>query len=401
MLKRRVFGNALIGLSVVLLLMIAVPMSGSSQSVEAWLELEVNVIVTAHEYPPDELVLPAYWQGQYRESGSLKLDPASPTGRISTPPLPIHGQQAWGFHTCQDGQSFPIGQQWFEMDIDFLKRSSLEVRYLGDGKVRLTYGWPQMHPDVHECPRQGCVNSSYVLLPHYGAPLSMYPLAEVSWEDLQGAAKGETPPIPLFLSEVHEEAALVVRGWIGQELMLAPIPTDDIPLATIPTGPGEISDERHPCWGTDMREGLNSAEAETVREAAAAALDGLGADIGPEHVVVYYDAQWLPGREWHMLRFQIALREEDNQPRHTINCLVQAGSANVWPPGTIAGADKILGGLIQQDDGTTVVDVELMGITESEALGKGAARVVGWRPAALEEAIFEALSQALLAIEFH
>ncbi len=370
----------------------------TADGLEAWVELEVNVISTPGEYAPDELIVPHYWQGQYRQSGAVTVH--GPGGLAMPTPLSITDKTAWGFHTCQDDQSFLIGQYWFDLDVELMKRGWLEIKHIDPDTVQLSYVWPQMKQEVQECPRRNCYNSSYALLPHYGAPTDPVPIRQVSAEELRAAANAEVAPLALSLTDTYQDYVLLVQGWIGQELMLASLTDDELPLAPIPVDADERDIHEHPCWGTEIREGIDTAEAEVVRQETAAALEALGALIGPEHVIVHYDARWRPGRDWDHLRFTVMLGAEDNQPVHTLACIGQVGSVEPWPSHTVLGADKVLTGFIQQENSETKVTMSLVRIVENELLGEAEVAVSGWSRQSLAQAIGEAAAETLAQVVF-
>ncbi len=387
MLKARL---ARTGLFTLIVLWGCMMLSGAvtANGLEAWVELQVNVISTPGEYAPDELIVPHYWQGQYRQSGAVTVN--GPEGFVLASALSITDKAAWGFHTCQDDQSFLIGQYWFDLDVELMKRGWLEIKHIDPDTVQISYVWPQMKQEVQECPRRNCYNSSYALLPYYGAPNDPIPIRQVSVEELRAAANAEVAPIALSLTDTYRDYVLLVQGWIGQESAQPPIPADSDDSGVL----------GHPCWGTDIREGIATDEAEVVREEVAAALEALGALIGPEHVIVHYDARWRPGRDWDHLRFMVILGAEDNQPVHTLACIGRVGSIDTWPSRTVLGADKVLKGFVQQENGTTQVTMTLVNIVEDELLGEAETAVSGWSRQSLAQAIRQAAAETLAEVVF-
>lgn len=156
----------------------------------------------------------------------------------------------------------------------------------------------------------------------------------------------------------------------------------------------------HPCDDTEIREGLRTPEAESLREVIAAAVAAQGAQIGPEHVVI--DRRGRPATDpgFDMLTFKIPLQMTDNQPRHNINCLFSKMKAGEIEPGTLIGAGEIVFGMVQQIGGQTRLEMRRVEVETSLVLGAGMSTVDGTGLDALNQAAAEAAADALSGVPF-
>jgi hypothetical protein len=148
-----------------------------------------------------------------------------------------------------------------------------------------------------------------------------------------------------------------------------------------PRGPPPRPDA-HPCDGTDIRDGDDSAQSEALRRLLARVLAGRGAQVGPEHVSVRADG--LP-------QFSILLGAATGQPRHTHACLEAA-----FRDGAISsmeGANRAIAGAVQQWGGRTRVTMRVFDIETSEVLDAALADADGADDAATEAAASEAAAQ--------
>jgi|GEM_PF-6505011 len=130
-----------IAVLVALLIILAGPLTAGQVHAHAsvWISLDVTVI---QEFCVDmDHPFPYTWAGMYRKSGPITIrDPQAPFRpgtAAADDPLAIHDQQAYGYHTCQEGQRFPMGRNDFDLNITYIHHPGLDVRQTRDGRIAL------------------------------------------------------------------------------------------------------------------------------------------------------------------------------------------------------------------------------------------------------------------------
>ncbi len=172
--------------------------------------------------------------------------------------------------------------------------------------------------------------------------------------------------------------------------------TDEIPNAhqvrsiswDLSPGPLEADEpDDHPCDDTDIREGLETAAAESLREGVAAGFEDAGVSLGPEQVAVVQ-----PG-VGDDLRYSIRLGYDDNRPRHTGACIVDAVARGALPPGVEEGSAHLVVGMLQQVDGRTRLSMRVVDVETGEVVAAGTGEAAGTDGAAIGDATSDAVGE--------
>ena len=154
-----------------------------------------------------------------------------------------------------------------------------------------------------------------------------------------------------------------------------------------PGRPEPDEPEDHPCDDTDIREGADTAAAETLREGVADGFGDGGVSLGPEHVTV------IEHGTSGLLRFSIRLGYTDNLPRHTGECIVDAVARGELPAGVEEGAAHQVVGMLQEIDGRTRVSMRVVDVETGEVVAAGVGDAQGTGRGAIGDAAAEALGE--------
>ncbi len=161
------------------------------------------------------------------------------------------------------------------------------------------------------------------------------------------------------------------------------------------------NEDPHPCDDTAMRDGVQTADAEIMREVLADAIGDMGARIGPEHIEIYSPHRPASEPGWDLLTFTVRLQMTDNQPRHNWECLVHAMETGAIEIGSLIGAGEMVFGMVQQAGGQTLLTMRRVEVETSLVLDAGMSTVDGTGRDALAQAASEAAQDALSDVEFH
>lgn len=163
---------------------------------------------------------------------------------------------------------------------------------------------------------------------------------------------------------------------------------------------GEL-DDPHPCDDTSIRVGVQTADAEIMREVLADAIGDMGARIGPEHIEIYSPHRPASESGWDLLTFTVRLQMTDNQPRHNWDCLVHGMETGAIEIGSLIGAGEMVFGMVQQAGGRKRLTMRRVEVETGLVLDAGMSTVDGVGRDALAQAASEAAGDALADVEFH
>lgn len=150
-----------------------------------------------------------------------------------------------------------------------------------------------------------------------------------------------------------------------------------------PPTPVDVVDD-HPCDGTDVRDGLDTPGAESVRTGIADAVTATGSAIGPEHVAVNGEADAGP------LTYSLRLGR-DGQPLHSGECIVHQFHQGAITPGVEEPASQLMVGMVQHVADRTRVTVRVVDVETGRIEDAGTGDADGTDEAAIDAATSAAI----------